>query len=72
MRLKRGQVWQCINVACGAEFSLRERGPGRWLESSLHLRKHHEDARYEATVSPAETPQGVKRHIEHLSELRGS
>jgi len=30
----------------------RRRGPRRWLESSLHLRKHHEDALYEATVWP--------------------
>ena len=73
MRLKRGQVWCCINLACGAEIQVVR---DACAEDGLHprctwgsiMKIHYTKPQFRR----AEAPQEVKRHMEHLSELRSS
>jgi len=73
MRLKRGQVWRCINVARGAEIQVvgdadPEDGSHPRCTCRSIMKMHYTKPQFRRL----ETPQGVKDGMERLSELRNS
>jgi len=74
MRLKRGQVWRCINVACGAEIQVvgdagPEDGSNPRCTCGSIMKMHYTKPQFGRAETP---PQGVKPHMERPSELRSS
>ncbi len=73
MRLKRGQLWHCINAACGAEIQVvedagPEDGSNPRCTCGSIMKMHYTKPQFRRS----ETPQGVKDGMERLSELRNS
>lgn len=73
MRLKRGQVWGCINVACGAEIQVvqgagPEDGRNPRCTCGSIMKMHYSKPQFRRS----EAPQGAKRPMEHLSDPRNS